>query len=817
MLSLGRLAQRLFSRHLSHIQAQTNPLVHPNPIDDPYLGPIGVEFEHTQHDLKEWLYSQYESAYNTPLSHSDRINTMRLLLMAEKFEQYLHLKKATYKRYSGEGLEALVPAVSSMMTVHAKEPNAAVVTSVGHRGKLALSASLLKYPVSDLLWKISGNSNLPEDGYFLDDIATHLANTTTIAELNNLRVSQTHNPSHLEVQGAVGAGKTRAKRDDGTDAMHIWVHGDAAVSAQGVVYETLQLADLKDFSIGGTLHIIANNQIGFTTEGTEGRSSRHCTDIFKVIEAPILHVNAYCPEAVVKASRFAAEYRKLFKRDFVIDLVGFRKYGHNEVDDPTITNPRMYHDVKMLEGVGSAYARRLISSGLVSQSLRDNIVKKIEAHLTTEFTNFEASKPSWEKFTSESSKGSSAFNGKWTGFGPARSTDHLITGYSLEKLRQIAEASVAVPSDFELHNVIKRVFVDGRRNQIKTGQISWATAEALAFGSLLEQGYNVRISGQDVLRGTFAQRHAAIFCQQTGRKAVPLSNIGTGRFAAVNSPLSEVGVVGFEFGYSWENPKNLVLWEAQFGDFANCAQAIFDQYLTNSEAKWLRQSGMVLLLPHGQEGMGPEHSSGRVERFLQQVNDPMQEPTNITVAWPVFPASYFHLLRRQMLRTYRTPLVIMTPKSGLRHKLAVSKFEDFDETTSFKPVVKTDLNGGSNQTIILCCGKIYLDIVQAFAEKAVTVVAIEQLAPFPKRELVDVLESFKGKHVVFAQEEPANCGALAYMSSILSSITDKELHFISRLGCSASATGHTENFRKTSAELMENLEALLDRLNIPQR
>jgi probable 2-oxoglutarate dehydrogenase E1 component DHKTD1 len=808
MLGLSRCFRRLFSRAQSHRQAQTNPLTHPNPIDDPFYGPIGVEFEHTQSEVKEWLYTQYEAAYGLPLSPAERINTLRLLLMAEKFEQFLHLKKATYKRYSGEGLESLVPAVHSMMAVHARNPHAAVVTSVGHRGKLALSASLLKFPVRDLFWKISGHSNLPEDGYFLDDIATHLASTATLAELNHLRVSQTHNPSHLEVQGPVGTGKTRAKIDDGTDALHIWVHGDAALSAQGVVYETLQLSDLPDFSVGGTLHIVANNQIGFTTEGSEGRSSRYCTDIFKVVETPILHVNAYCPEAVVKAARFAAEYRSHFGRDFAIDLIGFRKYGHNEVDDPTITNPRMYQHVKKLEGVGSAYARRLLSEGVVSQNLLDNLLRKIDTHLVAEFDEAGASKPTWKEFTSVETKGSSAFTGKWSGFGVARG-EQPVTGYDLEKLSQIAELSVSTPADFVLHSVIKRVFVEGRRTQMKEGQINWATAEALAFGSLLEQGYNVRISGQDVTRGTFAQRHAGIYCQTSGKKTTPLASLGPGRLAVVNSPLSEVGVVGFEFGYSWENPKNLVIWEAQFGDFGNCAQTVFDQYVINSEAKWLRQSGFVILLPHGQEGMGPEHSSGRVERFLQQVNDPLHEPTNITVAWPVFPASYFHLLRRQMLRSYRTPLVIMSPKSGLRHKLAVSRLEDISQGTSFKPVVKTDLNGGSQSAVILCCGKVYLDICQAFADSSVTVVALEQLAPFPKREVLEVLEAFPGSHVIFAQEEPRNSGALSYVAPILASLTTKTLHFLSRPGCAAAATGHVGYFHQESEDLMQRLKGII--------
>jgi probable 2-oxoglutarate dehydrogenase E1 component DHKTD1 len=806
----AQLTRRFSDRASAHLSAKINPLKTPQPEFDLYTGPIAVEFEHARTPTeKDWLYREYERTLLNPLSPAKKLNILRQLLMAEHFEKFVHKKFSTYKRYSGEGTEVLVPSIYSLLESHAQTTDKTAVLSMAHRGKLAVLATLLNFPLRTLFWKIKGNSTIPEEFnkdyyYFLDDISTHLANSSSRHELHDLRVSMLPNPSHLEINGSVSMGKTRSKLDSGSDSMHIWVHGDAGIAGQGVVYECTQMAHLNGYSVNGTIHIVANNQIGFTTPENEGRSTRYCTDVLKIIGAPVLHINGMCPEEVYKASQFAVAYRKEFRNDVGLDLIGYRKYGHNEVDEPSLTNPSMYKCIRNeMKSCAGYYIERLLDEKILTNTSLEKMRKAIEDHLNHEFTLAEEHKPDFEAYFNADTKSGTAFAGLWDKMKPFHSNKQVDTGYDTEQLKEIGVHSVTVPNDITVHPIVQKGHIQNRLSNIQKGQIDWSTAEALAIGSLLKEGFNVRISGEDSLRGTFTQRNTGFICQETEKCFIPFKNFGKGRYDVFNSLLSEEAVIGFEVGYSWDNPNNLVLWEAQFGDFANMAQGIIDTYIANSEAKWLKQTGLILLLPHGQEGAGPDHSSARLERFLQLVNDPLAKQVNLGVINSVIPSNYFHLLRRQMHRDFRRPLILGTPKSGLRHKLAVSSLEDLKPGTSFRPVIYKDFNGGSD-TLILCNGKVYLEMLSQFPQKTMSVMLIEELAPFPAEEIKKAIsKSFK--RFVWVQEEPRNSGAWSYMQPLLSSLLQTNIEVVSRPGLAAPSTGNTRDNKRQIEELFKSI------------
>lgn len=815
---LRLLATRRFSRATSHLRAKVNPLVYPNPDWSLYEGAVGVEFEHVRTvEEKNWLYEEYESLMKTPISPAQQLNLLRELMMGEVLERFLHKKYGTFKRYSGEGMECLVPSLWSVCKEYGacKLPNSEAVLTMHHRGKLAVLVSLLNFPARNLFWKIEGNSDLPEElnreqYYFMCDIPTHLCTSVERRDMDGLRLTSLHNPSHLEINGPVGLGKTRAKQDQGHNALHIWVHGDAAVAGQGVVYEATQTVQLPNYSTAGGVHIITNNQVGFTTPQKEARSGRYTTEVFKITGAPIVHVNGLCPEEIQKMGQLAVRYRQKFQNDAVIELMGYRKYGHNEVDEPAFTNPLMYKVIRgQMKGCASDYADKLVAQGKITSDVTEKMKAQLESYLQSEYEKRLEAVPNVEAFTAKDTRGSSTLRGHWAGFQLLEQKSPTNTGYNTDRLKHFAEVSVTLPTDFAVHPVLKNGHIKNRLEHVRAGLVDWATAEAMAFGSVLDEGHCVRLSGQDSIRGTFSQRHAAFYCQNTETPYYPFKHhFPNAHFNVCNSPLSEMSILGFEYGYSLNSPDSLILWEAQFGDFANMAQPIIDLYIASGEAKWLRQSGLVMLLPHGQEGMGPDHSSARLERFLQLVTDPIAARTNMAVYCPVSPANYFHILRGQVLADFRRPVIIAAPKSGLRHKLALSTIEEFQPNTSFKPVLVKEVGSGSADTVLLCSGKVYLDILSNYPKRNFKLIAIEQLAPFPLEALKQAIGT-GAKQLVWVQEEPKNQGCWGYVQELLLPRVSQSLACVSLPPLSGPAVGNSVDFKKLMAKLMKDVEKYL--------
>ena len=747
---------------------------------------------------RAWLESEYEKLNSTPLPIAQKLTTLRMIQMSESFEHFVHKKFGSYKRYSGEGTESLVPSLHSVFNSYHSSGDSIILT-IAHRGKLAVLSSLMNYSLRNLFYKIKGNSLIPEEVnrgayYYLDDIATHIAVTAERPEMKGLKVSMLHNPSHLEIGGGVGMGKTRAKQDRGSKAMHVWVHGDAALSGQGVVYELTQMAHLEKFKVGGTVHIVANNQLGFTASESMGRSSVFCTDVFKIIEAPVIHVNAMAVEDVVKASALAVKYRNKFSNDVVIDLVGYRRYGHNEVDDPTFTNPLMYKAIRQLKGAATEYSSQLISEGATTQEYIEKLKHQLETHLNKELSL--ASIEHLDK-TPEGLLQVDSFKAQWSGFTPVHNTKPVTSGYSPDKLREICRVSTSVPPSFKLHPILIKN-LQARNEAVNSDKVDWATAEILAFGSLAQEGFNVRLCGEDSIRGTFSQRQIGIYCQETEKYALPLAKLGN--ISVVNSILSELAVVGFEYGYALDHPGNLVLWEAQFGDFANMAQPIIDTYVASGEAKWMRQSGLVMLLPHGQEAQGPDHSSAQIERYLGLVNNPLSSQVNIEVYNMVRPSNYFHLLRRSMLRDFRRPIIIATPKSALRNKLAVSSLAEFSENSSFNPVIFKNSGNGS-QKLVLCSGKVSLDLMTQFQD--ISLVVIEQLVPLPLDEIINIVNKTQ-KQIIWVQEEPKNFGVYNWIRPYLEEKFGS-FQVIARPEISASAVGNSNDYKSHQDKFYQDI------------
>jgi 2-oxoglutarate dehydrogenase E1 component len=732
-----------------------------------YCGPIGVEFMHIQDpDQKAWIQRRVEGAPWVGSFDAEAKKTiLQQLTEAEAFEAFCQKRYVGTKRFGLEGGEVTIPALHAIINTVVESGTHEVVIGMPHRGRLSTLVNIVKKPLNALFSEFGGNSFKPDDVQGSGDVKYHLGTSTDVEIAGHMvHLSLQPNPSHLEAVDPVVVGKVRARQDmeGDTDSrrsvMGILLHGDAAFAGQGLVYETLAMSQLIGYRTGGTVHVIVNNQIGFTTVPAHAYSGLYCTDVAKSIQAPILHVNGDEPEAVVFASRMAAEFRQRFATDIVLDIVCYRRHGHNETDEPAFTQPLMYRAIREQKTTRALYAERLHREGVIdandAQKRWDDLFTLYDqAHQAAQA--FRVNKADW-------------LEGNWRGLRQAEQDEDTeeATAVAEDTLRDVGLALAQVPAGFDANPKITRQLA-AKRQMIETGEgIDWATGEALAFGSLLLEGNHVRLSGEDCQRGTFSQRHAVLIDQTNQNEYVPLNNIRPkqARIEIYNSLLSEAGVLGFEYGYSLADPWTLVLWEAQFGDFANGAQVIIDQFLASGETKWLRMSGLTLLLPHGYEGQGPEHSSARLERYLQLCAE-----RNMTVGNLTTPANYFHALRRQLKRNFRKPLVLMTPKSLLRHKLAVSPLAEFSGSTKFRTVIgEIDpiAPPAEVKRVVLCTGKVFYDLLQERRERGIADVAImrlEQLYPFPDKTLAFALKPYAKAEVVWCQEEPENMGAWTFV------------------------------------------------------
>jgi 2-oxoglutarate dehydrogenase E1 component len=676
-------------------------------VRETYCGTIGVEFMHIQDPAqKAWIQERIESIHNqTNFTDEGKRAILERLTAAEVFEQFLNKKYTGTKRFGLDGGEAMVPALEQILKRGGQLGLKDVVIGMPHRGRLNVLANFMGKPFTAIFAEFQGGAAHPEDVGGSGDVKYHLG-TSSDREFdgNVVHLSLTANPSHLEAVNPVVVGKVRAKQaqredHDRSQVMALLMHGDAAFAGQGLVAETLDLSELKGYRIGGTIHFIVNNQIGFTTNPVNSRSGPYCSDVAKIIQAPILHVNGDDPESVVHAARIATEFRQTFLKDVVIDMFCYRRFGHNEGDEPAFTQPLMYKAIAKHPSTRKIYAERLTAEGTLGEGEAEALVTQREQQLERDFEAARSYKPNKADW----------LEGAWSGFDRVRGYDARRgkTGVPLETLKEVGTALSGVPEAFNLNRKIGRQ-LEAKRQMMETGQgLDWATAEALAFGTLLVEGHPVRLSGQDSNRGTFSQRHAALIDQVSEERYVPLNHVRDkqAQIEIIDSPLSELAVLGFEYGFSLAEPRALVLWEAQFGDFSNGAQIIIDQFISSGESKWLRMCGLVMLLPHGYEGQGPEHSSARPERFLQLCAEDNLQVVNCTT-----PANYFHVLRRQMHREFRKPLIIMTPKSLLRHKRCVSALDHFGPDSTFHRVMYCDeLPSDPRQAkqVVLCSGKLY--------------------------------------------------------------------------------------------------------------
>jgi 2-oxoglutarate dehydrogenase E1 component len=774
-----------------------------------YCGKIGVEYMHiSDPDQKAWIQERIEHVENrTEFTPEGRHMILERVVEAEGLERYLGVKFVGTKRFGLDGGESMIPGIEQILKRGGQLGIRDVVIGMPHRGRLNTLVHVLHKSYTALFSEFQGRSSQPEEMRGSGDVKYHLgASADREFDGTTIHVSLAPNPSHLEAVNPVVLGKARAKQDQRGDTersqvMAILMHGDAAFAGQGLVAESLDLSDLGGYRIGGTIHFVVNNQIGFTTLPTYSRSGPYCTEIAKIVQAPILHVNGDDPEAVVHVSRIATEFRQHFKRDIVIDMFCYRRHGHNESDEPMFTQPLMYKEIAGHKTVKEVYAARLEAEGFVTAAevaaldaaLREKLDKALEAA-----SQYKPNKADW-------------LEGRWAGMtvAPGEEDRKGATAVDTEQLLAVGRAISEPPKNFDLNRKIARQLQE-KRKTIDTGRdIDWATGEALAWGTLLAEGTPVRLSGQDSGRGTFSQRHSVLVDQITEAKYVPLNHVASeqARIEVIDSPLNEAGVLGFEYGYSSAEPNALVLWEAQFGDFANGAQVIIDQFICSGESKWLRMDGLVMLLPHGYEGQGPEHSSARLERYLQ-----LSAEDNWQVVVPTTPANYFHALRRQVRRSFRKPLVVMTPKSLLRHKECVSTLADFGLGTSFKRILaETDqlTDDIKVRRVILCSGKVYFDLVAERRKRKIDDIAIlriEQLYPFPFSRLGVRLSQYPNAEVVWCQEEPENMGAWLFVDRrierALSGLNARPI-YIGRPEAASPATGSARAHVKEQAELVD--------------
>ena len=737
-----------------------------------YCGTFALQYMHISNPEEAgWLKERIEG-YDKEIkfTREGRKAILNKMVEAEGFEKFLHVKYMGTKRFGLDGGESLTPAMEQIIKRGGALGIREMVIGMPHRGRLNVLANVMSKPYRAIFNEFQGGSFKPEDVDGSGDVKYHLgASSDREFDGNSVHLSLTANPSHLEAVNPVVLGKVRAKQDQLGDTerkqvMAILLHGDAAFAGQGVVAEGLGLSGLKGHRTGGTMHIVVNNQIGFTTAPHFSRSSPYPTDIALMVEAPIFHVNGDDPEAVVHAAKVATEFRQKFGKDVVIDIFCYRRFGHNEGDEPMFTNPLMYKKIKKQKTTLSLYTAELVKDGLIPEGEIEDMKAAFQAHLSEEFEagkDYKPNKADW-------------LDGKWSHLNRDKEEyQRGETAIKPETFAEIGRALSTAPATLPLHKTVGRL-LESKAQMFETGEgFDWATGEALAFGSLLSEGYPVRLSGQDATRGTFSQRHSGIINQDTEERYYPLNNIraGQAQYEVIDSMLSEYAVLGFEYGYSLAEPNALTLWEAQFGDFANGAQIMFDQFISSGESKWLRMSGLTVLLPHGYEGQGPEHSSARLERFLQQCGQ-----DNWIVANCTTPANYFHILRRQLHRTFRKPLILMTPKSLLRHKLAVSKAEEFTTGSSFHRILWDDAQYGNSDTVlasddkikrvVMCSGKVYYDLLEERDARGIDdvyLMRVEQFYPFPAQSVVKELSRFKNAEVVWCQEEPKNQGAWTFI------------------------------------------------------
>ncbi|CTQ49019.1 2-oxoglutarate dehydrogenase E1 component [Jannaschia donghaensis] len=738
-----------------------------------YCGTFALQYMHISNpEESAWLKERIEGlGKEIEFTQNGRRAILNKLVEAEGFEKYLHVKYMGTKRFGLDGGEALIPAMEQIIKRGGQLGLSDVVIGMPHRGRLSVLANVMQKPYKAIFNEFQGGSFKPEDVDGSGDVKYHLgASSDRDFDGNTVHLSLTANPSHLEAVNPVVLGKVRAKQDQLGDTERrkvagVLLHGDAAFAGQGVVAECFALSGVRGHRTGGTIHIVVNNQIGFTTAPHFSRSSPYPTDNALVVEAPIFHVNGDDPEAVVHAARVATEFRQKFGKDVVLDIFCYRRFGHNEGDEPMFTNPVMYKKIKGQKTTLTLYTERLVRDGLIPEGEIEDMKTAFQDRMAQEFEagkDYKPNKADW-------------LDGRWSHLDRRKEEDYVRgeTAIAPETYDAVGRALTTAPKDFPLHKTIGRL-MDAKAQMFESGTgFDWATAEAMAFGSLLTEGYKVRLAGQDSTRGTFSQRHSALINQENEDRYYPLNHIreGQSHYEAIDSALSEYAVLGFEYGYSLAEPNALTMWEAQFGDFANGAQIMFDQFISSGEAKWLRMSGLVCLLPHGYEGQGPEHSSARLERFLQMCGS-----DNWIVANCTTPANYFHILRRQLHRDFRKPLILMTPKSLLRHKMAVSTKEEFTTGSSFHRVLWDDAQHGNSDTklvddasikrVVVCSGKVYYDLLEERDERGLTdvyILRLEQFYPFPALSMVNELQRFKQAEIVWCQEEPKNQGAWTFV------------------------------------------------------
>ena len=756
-----------------------------------YSGTLSIEYKHIQSaEEYRWLKDRIEDQKDMQLTPKGKRTILERLISAEYFEKFLDTKYRGTKRFGLDGAESTIPALEQILKRSSEYGIEDFSFACAHRGRLNILANVVKKPHIQIFSEFihGGENALSNEGS--GDVKYHLGASSDRSFSGNLiHVSMAANPSHLEAVNPVVAGKIRAKQTIVSDKENskvsgLLIHGDAAIAGQGVVAETFTMSQLNGYRIGGLIHFIINNQIGFTTSPQYSRSAPYSSEIGKIVQAPIFHVNGDDPEAVVLASRAATEFRNTFKKDTLVDMFCYRKHGHNEGDEPSFTQPLMYQTIKKKKSVAEIYANKLIENEILNKQQIDFIKDTVWSDLEKKF----------EKAKNYKLKTKSWMGGQWSGLSKAPK-DTLRRGRTAEpskSLSDIGKKIAQTPEGFNLHPKLEK-FNAARLKAIKNGKgIDWSFAEALAFGSLLKEGFKVRLAGQDSGRGTFSQRHSVFYDQKTEERYIPLNHLAKNQkqFEIIDSFLSEMGVLGFEYGYSLADPNALVIWEAQFGDFANGAQIIIDQFIAASERKWMQMSGLVMLLPHGHEGMGPEHSSARIERFLQ-----MAAEDNIQILNCTTPASYFHALRRQIHRNFRKPLIMFTPKSTLRHPNNVSNIEDFSGRTAFHRIIDEDIK--NPKRIVFCSGKIFYELDDYRKEnkiKNVKIVRLEQIYPFPFDTIGQVILKNKDAEMLWVQEEPKNMGAWGFVKSRIRHIFSKyklnqNLYYVGRRRAAAPATG----------------------------
>lgn len=774
-----------------------------------YCADIGVQYMHISDPAqKAWLQERIEGRdKEIHFTKEGKVAILKKLIEAEGFERFLHKRYPGTKRFGLDGGEAMVPAMEQIIKRGGALGVRDIVLGMPHRGRLNVLAAVMAKPYHVIFHEFQGGSSVPSDIEGSGDVKYHMgASSDRAFDGNNVHLSLTANPSHLEIVNPVVLGKARAKQAftlrDAPDTgrghvLPLLLHGDAAFAGQGVVAECFAISGTKGYRTGGTIHFIVNNQIGFTTAPQYSRSSPYPSDVALMVEAPIFHVNGDDPEAVTFVAKVATEFRQQFGKDVVIDMFCYRRFGHNEGDDPTMTSPLMYAKIKDHPSTRELYSRKLVAEGVATQGEVDGWVSEFEQFLDKEFDAGKTYKPNKADW----------LDGAWAGLALPEGDDRRgDTSVPMSKLVDLGHKITAIPERLDVHKTVRRV-IENRRSAIEAGEgLDWATAEHLAFASLLDEGFPVRLSGQDSVRGTFVQRHCDLIDQKTEEHYTPLAHLrpGQAHFEVIDSALSEEAVLGFEYGFSLADPKTLTLWEAQFGDFANGAQVVVDQFISSGERKWLRMSGLVMLLPHGYEGQGPEHSSARLERYLQLCAEDNLQVVNCST-----PANYFHVLRRQQRREFRKPLIVMTPKSLLRHKKATSTMADLAEGSSFHRVLHDDAERGANTSVklvapdkirrvVLCSGKVYYDLLDAREEKGVDdvyIMRLEQFYPWPVKSLSTELSRFPNAELVWCQEEPKNMGGWTFVDPWLEltlerlKVKAKRARYVGRPASASTAAG----------------------------